>query len=203
MPWQTFPVLEESIHCCIGRDTRRHVWISTRVQSLNTFVHPKSFLTNNNFPQLRNKKKFQLLYVLKTWKTKLNAITQHFVVSFSTTSLRWSFNWKFQKRHSLTILPMIESRGGRGRRGKLWNIYTIFLPRVPSKSSRKWLVVVVVVPFIPPRHFFPIHRCQNYLRDKNCLRSLSPRYTRRLIREKKRRENRIERKTQLQRATGG
>lgn len=56
MPRQTFPVLEESIHC-IGRDTRRHVWISTRVQSLNTFVHPKSFLTNNNFPQLRNKKK--------------------------------------------------------------------------------------------------------------------------------------------------
>lgn len=203
MPRQTFPVLEESIHC-IGRDTRRHVWISTRVQSLNTFVHPKSFLTNNNFPQLRNKKKFQLLHVLKTWKTKLNAITQHFVVSFSvTTSLRWSFNWKFQKRHSLTILPMIESRGGRGRRGKLWNIYTISLPRVPSKSSRKWLVVVVVVSFIPPRHFFPIHRCQNYLRDKNCLRSLSPRYTRRLIREKKRRENRIERKTQLQRATGG
>lgn len=116
MPRQTFPVLEESIHCCIGRDTRRHVWISTRVQSLNIFVHPKSFLTNNNFPQLRNKKKFQLLHVLKTWKTKLNAITQHFVVSFSvTTSVEASIgNFKkgTRSRYYLWLNREEEEEGG-------------------------------------------------------------------------------------------
>lgn len=156
----------------------RQMWIST----------PKSFLTTIFYNCAI---KFQLLHVLKTWKTKLNSMTQHFVVSFSVkTSLYWITSiGNFEKRHSI----LWSNREGKEH---------LYDRRILSPRNRveKW---VVVVPFIPPRHFFPIHRCQNYLRDKNCLRSLSPRYTRRLIREKKRRENRIERKTQLQRATGG